>query len=183
MDREQSVGMLQQVIDHCVDYRASFALVFAAFSTGISPQEALFNLLVVTTRLYLDCLLILRHSSALHRLALDDSETADVGSDVTREMELRKQFRVVMEGSKSWSFLTLDHPMAFPQFRTQEAYLNHYALHLPEMHEETFFLEECAQRLIKSLSSKALVDLEIGLKHLCFNHAIFAMPILQWQSE
>lgn len=180
--QHEHISLLERVIVHSVDYRTRFADVSASFSQGLSPQQSLFELLIATSELYLDCLLVLRVLPSLHGHAVDGAEVTKDAGDASREMHLRQHLRGTLDGSRSWSYLDLKHPLAEDNLATQEDYINNYALHLPEIHEETYQVEQYARDFIQTRNNLALVDLEIGLRHLAFNHAIFVLPALQWPS-
>jgi len=56
-------------------------------------------------------------------------------------------------------------------------------LHLPEIYEETVFLEECANILSEQRSRKIAVAMMIGLQHMGRNHISFLQPALDWLSD
>ena len=169
---------MEQIVIHAAAYRANFAELSNAFSKDLSPRVELFELLISTSQLYLDCLLFLRDLSALNENTTD-ADVPEHDSNISREIELRRQFRSVLQNSKSWGYLDIKHPMSSDDLQTREDYIDNYSLHLPEIHEETYTIERYARDFLSTRSQTSLVDLDIGLRHLAFNHVLFVQPALQ----
>ena len=55
-------------------------------------------------------------------------------------------------------------------------------MHLPEIYEETFRVEDCAKDFMTNQSSAFLAQMIVGMEHLGRNHISFVQQALQWAS-
>ncbi len=97
---------------------------------------------------------------------------------------MRQQFKERLRLLSCWSSFTAEN--AFSQFtnlRKLDDYLNSFALHLPEVYEQTFSAERYAVTFIENQSASALIYLIIDLQHMCRNHISFVHFALEWAAE
>jgi hypothetical protein len=105
-------------------------------------------------------------------------------SDVERETKVRKHIEDRLVASRVWSEFRVDNPMAEPLgLRSIEDYIGSFRLHLPEIYEETFRIEQTALLFIAEPNRVMLTLLIVALQHAGQNHINFVQPALDWASD
>ena len=176
-------SLLGKIASDSVEFRHRLDDVIDAFADGRVARQQLFELLICTSELYLNYLLFMKDLTYFSELSVDAPDSQVYSSNVHREMELRNRFRTVLQRSKSWDHADLQNSLAeLAGLRTRTDYIDSFTLHLPEIHEETYLVEECARHFVASKDTKVLTELTFGLQHLACNHISFVQPALQWSS-
>ena len=67
--------------------------------------------------------------------------------------------------------------------RSLKDYIQNFELHLPEVYEETFRIEQLAQLYIVVPCSTILTFLFVAVQHVGQNHIPFLQPALDWASD
>jgi hypothetical protein len=146
-------------------------------------------MLASTSQLYLDYVLIRSDMPKLEKLSrrarrVEPFEAYIDRASINRETVLRRQFRKQLESLNCWSYFEPDN--AFSEhtgLHTLQDYINNFALHLPEIYEETFRVEKCARNFRENQNDSDLADLIIGLEHLGRHHISFAHLALEWAAD
>ena len=62
-------------------------------------------------------------------------------------------------------------------------YIQNFTLHLPEIYEATFVIEQTAQLFAANPDDSMLTHLIMALQHIGQNHISFLQPALDWASD
>ncbi len=107
-----------------------------------------------------------------------------VQSDGLAERSIRKRLRQELETSPSWTTFRPENPFSeLTGLHSLQDYTDKLALHLPEVHEETFAVEACLISFLANRNSAALAQTFIGLQHLGRNHISFVLQALEWAAD
>jgi hypothetical protein len=177
----QMKELLHKLADDCAKYREAVDRVFTIdIDTPAAFRSWLLDCLTCTSQMYLDHLHVLRALTGFEADPAAPDDDLD-RADYKFEHSLRKGLRERLASSTSWSHFHPDTPLAVKMgLRTTQDYINSFALHLPEVYEETHRLERCARATAISRSQLALAELEVSLKHAAHNHICFVQPAMQW---
>lgn len=166
----------EQLIRDLSDYRTA---VNKICSTSLQPSEfrdRIFDVLVSTSKLNLDYLLISRQ---LRNTEMVPSKYSHIPTNLQREELHRAQLRAYLESWGQWSHFDLQDPFSeLNGLRTRGDYIDCLALHLPEIYEESFRVEQCAKEFLLNRSDLAGTQLLIGLEHMGRNHISFLQQAL-----
>jgi hypothetical protein len=168
-----------------ITYRETVDLIFSLPSSEPEVwRRAFFDILICASQLYLDYLIVMRDSSSFDKISFEDSRQDILQADIKREQELRKRLREALESCPPWNRFSPEHAFSNATgLRTSQDYINNFALHLPEIYEETFRVEGCVESFLASPDNSVLVDMIVGLQHMGRNHISLLQPALQWVTE
>ena len=177
---------IKQLVSNLRTYRSTLNSLLSA--PLVRPRDCrayLRRVHVCTSQLYLDTLLI---GPKLLELRLSKnkgtSDELNVRANVQREKDFRRQFKKRIHSRKCWKHFAPETPFSeLTGLRTAPDYLNNFALHLPEIHEETFRLEQYAKRFLQAPSDSLAASILVSLQHLGRNHISFVLPALQWVTD
>ena len=181
-NEDQMHSKLEKLQLDLVSYREA---VDQILSLGlITPrhwQQCFLDILICTSQLYLDYLLVTKSLPDLEAAASESEDSDLVSTDVTREMRLRAELKHKLTSSSPWLGFTPENPFSnLTGLSKLQDYVNSLTLHLPEIYEETIRVEACVKSFLASHDSSALAQLSIGLQHLGRNHASFVIQTLEW---
>jgi|SRR5579872_6078009 len=144
-------------------------------------RKYFFELLVSVSRLYLDYLLLVTELSKVH--ARKGTTSNLIRTDVAREGLLRRRFKKRLKSLRCWTHFRPENSFSeVTALRTLTDYMDSFALHLPEIYEETLQAEQYAQRILTD-SGDSGAYLTVSLEHLGRNHISFVLQALQWVSD
>jgi hypothetical protein len=147
-------------------------------------QGCFLELAICASRLYLDYLLVIRVFEDLESISTEARAVDFVSSDLLNENLLRTEVRRKLESS-----------VFSNQFRAHDAfhdgtglndvkdYVGAFALHLPEVYQESLRAQVYASAFVATASSFALAQLFISLQHLARNHVGFVLQALERASD
>jgi hypothetical protein len=166
-------------------YRAAMERIFSRkLSKPRHCRQYFFEVLVNSSRLYLDYLLITKDLPELEKLSKTDAKRPLNPHNTSRETLLRRRFRERLKSLPCWSYFLPENPFSkYTGLWKLEDYINSFALHLPEIHEETLWVEGYASGFLKNRLASTLADLMVGLQHLGCNHVSFVHFALEWAAE
>jgi hypothetical protein len=167
-----------------VSYRKAVDRIFLpALTTPREWQQCLFEILVCTSQVYLDYLLVAKNLPALEAISLK-GKSYQLRADSLREQNLREKLKRELESSPSWNQFQPANPFSDSTgLRSLHDYFNSLTLHLPEIYEETFRAEGLAKSFLANRSDATLAQLTVSLQHLGRNHCSFVLQALQWASD
>lgn len=165
-----------------VSYREAVDEIFSLSpATPRAWQQRLFEILVCTSQLYLDYLLVVRNLPALDAVSSKGSSSDLVRADVLRERNLREKLKHELESSPPWNHFRPENSFSeFTGLRSLQDYMDQFTLHLPEIYEETFRAEVCTKDFLANRNAFALAQLVVALQHLARNHIGFVLQALEW---
>jgi hypothetical protein len=139
------------------------------FSLQLAEPEswrlAFLNILICTSQLYLDYLIVMRDSAVFESLSSANSREDFPGIDIKRERALREQLQEHLELRLPWiRFSAGDGLSELSGLKAPQDYINSLGLHLPEIYEETFRVESCLTRLIAKPTDSGFACLIVGLQ-------------------
>ncbi len=166
-------------------YRATMERIFSwKLSRPRDCRKYFLELLLSASQLYLDYLWVLNTMPKLEKVARAIPGTELLESDIRREALLRQRFRERLESLPCWACFEPENAFAeYTGLWTLEDYINSFALHLPEIHEETFRVEKAAKIFGENQDNSALPDLTVGLQHPGRNHISFVHFALEWAAD
>jgi hypothetical protein len=176
---------LEKLLSDLVSYREAVDQIFSpAHRTHRGWQQCFLDILICTSQLYLDYLLV---TKSLHALEADASESgrADVVSaNIAHEMRLRAELRNKLTSSSTWLGFTPENSFSdLTGLHELQDYVNNLTLHLPEIYEETFRIEICTKDFLTSHNNSVLAQLAISLQHIGRNHISFVLQVLEWVAD
>ncbi len=176
---------LEKLSSDLVSYRKIVDRIFSADSLDLRQwQRYFFDVLISVSQLYLDYLLVMKEVPALEAVSSKRPRFDIVSTDIHRERILRKRLREQLESSPHWVHFRPQNPFSEDTgLRTLQDYIDKFALHLPEIYEETFRVELCTKKFITTHSDSALAQLIVGLEHLGRNHISFVQQALAWAAD
>ncbi len=163
------------------------AIVDRIFSTSLSgPHECrqyFFDLLLIVSRLYLASILLVDELSNVK--GVKDRSTSPLPStNVARFIESARHFRERLESLACWKYFR---PMrGVPEAAglvTVKDYQDSFTLHLPEIYEETFQIDQYVEKLLRLITDSAIAGVIVTVEHVCYHHVSFVLPALQWASR
>ena len=177
--------ILNQLVRDCRAYRAAVDSIFSGEVANASDwRRCLFDIQICVVRLQLDRLTVCKASEEMQAAPGTSPSPPIPRSDVSRERELRQRIKHRLEASPVWSQFNANNPMAeLFGLRSVEDYLRNFELHLPEIYEETFRIEELALLLVAVPRSAEISFLLVALQHAGQNHIHFLEPALDWASD
>ena len=162
------------------NYRESVNMIFTTSPTPSELRSRFYDVLICTSRLYLDYLLITRQ---LETAEMVPSEYVSIPANLQRERIHREQLRAQLESWPNWKYF---HPQkGFPEqtdLQTLADYINCLALHLSEIYEESFRVKQCAKEFLLNQNDSAGGQLIVGLEHMGRHHISFVQQALEWVS-
>lgn len=175
--------MRDQLENLCADLVAYRAAVNRVYSSKLSRsrdcRRYLVDVLVCATRLYLDSLSLTKALSSVESMP----GASLIGIDRRRYASFRKRFRERLRSRPAWAFFRPEIPFAeFIGLRTLESYLENFGLHIPEVYEETFRVEQYARRWLDH-NERSVEALLVAMQHMSRNHISFLVPALQWAAD
>jgi hypothetical protein len=165
-------------------YRKTVDQIFSPdLSNPTDWQRYFFDVLLCTSQLYLDYLLLQKAESQLGAISRKTKHRTR-GTDTKRESLLRRLYRERLESSTHWTHFIPENPFSDSTgLRTNEDYINEFALHLPEIYEETFRVEGLARDFLTDHSTNLLAQMLVGMEHLARHHVSFVQQALQWAAD
>ena len=158
-------------------------MFFEDLSTPNTLQSICSQIQIRATELQLDRHQILGLIPKM-RLSSKAAPPVEPKRDVHREQELRSRLKQRLEELPVWNQFRSENPLAaIVGLNTAKDYIQSLGLHLPEIYEETVFLEKCANILLEQRSRKIALAMMIGLQHMGRNHITFLQPALDWLSD
>jgi hypothetical protein len=167
-------------------YRAALLRVFSRkLSQPKACRQYFFDLLVSVSELYLDYLRIKGDMPALWDFSrCVDRKPQAMKGGARAEAALRERFRARLTQLPCWSRFEPKTPFAAETgLNTIKDYLDKFALHLPEIHEEALRLERSVEAFRDTLDGQVLSDIEVGLEHIGRNHISFVHFALEWAAD
>ena len=182
---DQSIfDCLKQIQPNCMSYRQSVDQLFEPLARTGSWRLRYLDILVATTRLYLDHLLVMRHMPEFEAAAVKRRKTTLSETDLARERVLRNKLIDELEQETRWiSFQPINLMSDDAGLIDLQGYKNRLAIHLPEIYEETHHVEMFAKSFLTNQNSAALARLSVTIEHIGNHHAIFVMPALEWLAD
>lgn len=172
--------LLNKIISDTSDYRESVDKIFSTTTLHGCFSEILMR----TSELYLDYRLFIKYLPDLEAASIDGDDHDVFHTNRGREREFRQRLTKGLELSHQWTlFKPIVALSSLIGLRTQQDYLNNFRLHLPEIYEETFRVEECVTAFSASRQSSVLAALTISFQHMGRNHILFLMPALEWAAD
>lgn len=177
--------ILNQLVRDCRAYRAAVDSIFSGEVVNPSDwRRCLFDIQICVARLQLDRLIVHKEFEEMQAAPPTSPSPAIPKTDVSREMELRHRIKHRLEASPVWTQFNANNPMAeLFGLRSVENYLQNFALHLPEIYEETFRIEELALLLLAVPRSAEISFLLVALQHAGQNHIPILQPALDRASD
>ena len=182
---ESMSEQLQNLILDLVYYRKTLVQIFSKpAKTPTDLRQYFFDLLVCTSQLYLDYLLVLKDSTSYETKKTKFPRKKFPVADIHHEKDLRERFRRALESSPHWEHFIPENPFADETgLHTLDDYLHRFTLHLPEIYEETFRIETDLKIFLENLSDEVLAHLLVSLQHMGRNHISFVLQTLEWAAE
>ncbi len=176
---------LEELRLHLVQYRQAVDQILSSDLTSPQSWRVCFSeILICTSRLYLDYLLVTKGLPELESLAFKRSNTGLTSTDSGREFELRLKLGKKLDSLAGWpGFVAQNSFSKLTALRTVQDYIDSFSLHLPEIYEETFRVEACTKSFLTNQDSSALAHVSVGLQHLGRNHASFVLQALEWAAD
>jgi hypothetical protein len=178
-------SQLEGLIPDLANYRESLDRIFS--DSIREPEDCrryFFDLLISVSQLYLDYLLLTKESPFFVTVQAETAIQSRPKVDIQREAILRRQLRNQLE---SWPFWVHFEPKnAFSQdtgLYKLDDYIQKFCVHLPEIYEETFRLEEWTKNFLSNQIDSLLTDIIVGLQHIGRNHISFVQQALQWAAD
>jgi hypothetical protein len=168
-----------------VNYRKAVDRTFSSpFTSARDWQQHFLEILICTSQLYLDYLLVTRSLPDLQILSSKDDRSEHIRGNLLREKELRERLKQGLESSPYWIHFEPGNPFSeLTGLRRLQDYIDKFALHLPEIYEETFRVEACTKNFLSGHKDSALTQLVVGLQHLGRNHISFVQQALEWAAD
>ncbi len=182
MNDQSNPGCLKQIEPDCISYRQCVDQLFEPLPEAeLCWRLRYLDILVATTRLYLDYVLVMQHMPEFEAVAVKRRKTILFSKGGDREQTLRRKLTQELEDGARWAAFMPINPFSDDTGLIDlQAYKNRLTLHLPEIYEETFHVEVFAQSFLSNQNSTALAYLSVGLEHLGKNHISFVLQALQW---
>jgi len=175
---------LEELICDVRGFRAAMDVIFSSeLSEASACRKYFLTLLICLSRLYLRYLSIVDDLPSLEAVS-SEFDMSLLKKDVPREALVRQRFKERLQSSSCWSSFAPEN--AFSQLtnlHTLANYISSFALHLPEIYEETFRVEQYTLNFLENESGAALDYLVIALQHICRNHVNFVHFALEWAAE
>src|SRR6267378_1141270 len=129
---ESMSKQLHNLILHLVHYRKTLDQIFSKpAKTPSNLRQYFFDLLVCTSQLYLDYLLVLKDSSSYETKKTKFPRRKLPVADIHREKDLRERFRRALESSPHWEHFIPENPFCDATgLHTLDDYLHRFTLHL-----------------------------------------------------
>ncbi len=177
--------ILGQLIQDCSAYREAVDEMLSIDSESAEEwRRCLLKILICGTKLQMDRLILVQKAQEVTRLRINSKTPIDLKHDVKREKETRRRVEQCLKAASVWNTFRGDNPLArLHNLRSVDDYHTSFRLHLPEIYEETFYLEKAAALFIAEPSQTILVLLFIALDHMGHNHFNFVQPALDWASD
>ncbi len=176
--------LLKKLVSDTSNYRESVDKIFSVASQREGLHQCFSDILTRASELYLDYRLFMKYLPEFEAASVNRRGQPILGADIHREGALRERLRKELESSQQWALFRPDAPLSnLIGLRTSQDFLNNLGLHLPEIYEETFRIEDCVQAFLESHVNSALVQLMVGLQHLGRNHTLFLLPALEWAAD
>lgn len=178
-------GQFDKLTLDLAGYRAT---VNRAFSRKLSrPRDCrryFLEILLSTSQLYLDYVLVLANLTKLERISSAQFRAKPVDADIKRETLLRERFRQRIESLSCWSLFEPENAFSkLTGLRTLKDYFDSLSLHLPEIYEETFRAERYAKMFRKRQDTSALTGLLVALQHIGRHHISYVRFALEWTTD
>jgi hypothetical protein len=167
-----------------VGYRKAVDQIFSpALTTPKDWRECFLGILICTSQLYVDYLLVMKNLPVMGGMSKSGSSD-QLRADMARERDLRKRLKDELESSPCWSHFLPENPFAgLTGLHTRQDYVDRFTLHLPEIYEETFRVEAYTKNFMGNHSAAALARISVALQHLGRNHIIFVLQPLEFASD
>jgi len=177
--------IFDQLIRDCNAYRTAVDRILS--TEVVNPndwQNCLFNAQICAVRLQLDRLIVIQKAAIMETLPKRSESQMLPRSHAEREMRLREQIKDRFVTSAAWGHFKTGNPMAelFGLVSCQD-YIQNFTLHLPEIYEATFVIEQTAQLFVDNPDDFVLTHLITALQHIGQNHINFLQPALDWASD
>jgi hypothetical protein len=168
-----------------IGYREAVDHIFSSAPNPKSWQECFFEILLRTSQLYVDYLLVMKTLPALEAVSSKGGSNGQGRANILREENLRENLQRELESSPCWThhFKPQNPFSELTGLRSRRDYIDRITLHLPEVYEETFRVEECTKEFLETHNGTALAHLVIGLQHLGRNHISFVLQALEWAAN
>jgi hypothetical protein len=173
--------LLKRLDKHLTAYRTAIDRLCADRCPSVPDRLRCFaKVQVEVSRLYLDYRLFMQDRSKLEAVATRVRGARHL-QWLRHEFDLRKQMEQTLEAWPHWA--SFEPENAFSQYtglRTISDYIRSFALHLPEIYEESIRLQKAVAGFLSNRSSQRLVEIELGLQHMGRNHIPFVQSALEW---
>ncbi len=178
-------SQLDKLVFDLNTYRVTMERIFSRkLSRPRECRRYFLQVLVSASQLYLDHVVVMNDMPKLEEVSLRAPEIKPLTTNLDRQGLLRQRFRDRLDSLPCWSLFLPEKAFSeCTKLRTLEDYINIFAHHLPEVHEETFRVEEYAKRFRDNYDSSALAGLTVGLQHLGRNHISFVHFALEWAAD
>ena len=178
-------AQLEKLLVDLASYRQAVDQIFSPLLKGPKEwRERLFEVLICTSQLYLDYLLIIKSLPIMEVISSESGSSNFVRTNLVRERNLRERLKHKLESSRPWSGFRPENPFSgITGLCSRQDYIDRFTLHLPEIYEETFQVEACTKNYLLSHNGAALAQLGVGLQHLGRNHISFVLQPLEWAAD
>jgi hypothetical protein len=163
-------------------YRKTVDTIFSEPPSNSDDLREYFReVLIAVSRLYLDYLFLTKKSSTFETVSSRMSRRGLPKTDIHREQAFRQRFRDRLETCTLWVDFIPENPFSEDTgLHTLQDYINRFTLHLPEIYEETFRVEECTKRFLVTPEDVLLTEMLLGMEHMGRNHINFVQQALEW---
>jgi hypothetical protein len=177
--------ILEQLIRDCRSYRQAVDQILTADRLKLQGfRRCLLAIQVGIAHLQLDRLSLMQEAAVFETSSEEALPQTPLMHDMKREMAIRNRLKDRFESMTFWSRFEGKKPVAeLLGLRSVDDYRRSFQLHLPEIYEETFRIENYALALLGNQASSDLTGMLVGLEHLARNHAYFVQPALDFASD
>lgn len=176
--------VLGKLTSQLLEYRRSLDEIYSSpLSSRSAFRRYLSNLLICLAEIYASSLAAASKLSQAE-IPRDQVKGFLVRSNVGREQTLRTEFRNRLVSVRAWRHFAPEPELSVrADLHALQDYLNEFTLHLPEIYEESFRLEEYAKVLLNRPTQYAATGMLTSLEHISHHHIIFVLPALQWAAN
>ena len=177
--------IFDQISRDCRSYREAVDQIFTADILEFHGwQRCLLSIQVGIAQLQLDRLHLIQKTAVLETISVKAVPQKLLSHDTKREMDLRNRLKGSLDSLPFWTRFKDRNPVAeLSGLRSVHDYIQSFQLHLPEIYEETIFVEHYSSAFRGTQSNSALTWMLTGLEHLGRNHSYFVQPALDWASD
>jgi hypothetical protein len=178
-------SQVEKLPSDLASYRKTIDQIFSAtFTSPRDWQRYFFEVLICVSQLYLDYLVVMKESPTFETISSEAFRLDIVRADISRETTFREKFRAQLESSPHWTHFKGENAFSkLTGLQTLQDYIDTFALHLPEIYEESFRVEYLSTTFLTSQNDAPLAQLIVGLQHMGRNHISFVQQALEWAAD
>ena len=175
-------NILEQLEVDLISYRDAFTHRPSQLASASEVRHYFHDVLIQTSKLYLDMLLIERDEDLL-AAKLRDTSLFPLPSDGL-ERVTRDEFQLSLRSWAAWAHFQPEHAFSAQlRLTTLQEYFDSFTLHLPEIFAETANAEARLHSVFNDQSAAAFTDLLIRIQHVGRNHISFVQHSLQYAAD